>query len=249
MIIIEHSEYCSTVTLNRPAVHHALDRNMIEALDMALKEAKARSSTRVFILQANGRNFCAGADLRWMAEAGAQDPEDNYRDALFFATFLEHVAHFPKPTIALVQGHVVGGGCGLMACCDIVVGTDTADFCFPEVSIGLIPATIAPYVIQRIGYQHMRRYGMTAERMDSQTAQAIGLIDERVDAADLSSRGIAIATQIARNGPEALEQFKKLLYTLQPIAKHIPEETARFLAERRASTEASKRIGAILHRK
>ncbi|OGT48057.1 MAG: hypothetical protein A3F17_00415 [Gammaproteobacteria bacterium RIFCSPHIGHO2_12_FULL_41_15] len=239
----------TTLSLNRPDVHNAFNALMIHELSQALISIKKNGALRTLILTAKGQHFCAGADLRWMQEMANFDFEKNNADALTLANLLQQLAELSIPTIALVQGRVMGGGCGLAACCDFVIASEDTRFCFSEVKLGLIPATIAPYVLRRIGFNATRRYFLTAELIESDTAQQIHLIDEIVSHDILHSSGIKLADLLCQNGPQALVEVKKLLKNLAPIDPITLKSTAHHLATIRCSAEAKEGISAFLEKR
>ena len=156
----------ATVTLDRPDKHNAFDENVIAELTDTLEKVAGDKSVRAMILRSNGKNFSAGADLDWMKRMADYDHDGNIRDANALATMLHRLNYLPVPTIARVQGAAIGGGAGLVCCCDIAIADSKASFAFSEVKLGLIPATISPYVLQSIGAQAARRYFLTSERFD-----------------------------------------------------------------------------------
>lgn len=238
-----------TISLNRPKVHNAFNALMIRELIQALKQAESDTSIRVVLITASGHHFCSGADLQWMKAMADYDMAQNKSDALTLAHLLQQLANLSKPTIALVHGRVMGGGCGLAACCDLVIASQDTRFCFSEVKLGLIPATIAPYVIRRIGFNAARRYFITAELMGSDTAQTLQLVDQIVSDEILLSTGHALALQICQNGPQAIREIKKLLNIIVPIDNFMIESTANQLAEIRSSTEAKEGLEAFLQKR
>ncbi|MBW8882633.1 MAG: enoyl-CoA hydratase/isomerase family protein, partial [Asticcacaulis sp.] len=178
------------VTLNRPEVHNALNAAMIADLTEAFGRLGSDPAVRVVVLTGTGKNFSAGADLNWMQQAAAQGVEANHADSLALARMLYTIDSCPKPVVGLVNGAALGGGVGLVACCDIVVAQTNAQFGLTEVRIGLIPATISPYVTRKIGESQVRRYMLTAERFDAETARRIGLVHEIGDDADAIISGL-----------------------------------------------------------
>ena len=177
----------ATLTLNRPERHNAFDDAVIAELDAALAEVSADDSVRLLVLASEGKSFSAGADLAWMQRMAGYGEAENLADAGALAEMLRKLNDLPQPTIARVQGAAYGGAVGLVSCCDLAVGSSKARFCLSEVKIGLIPATISPYVIAAIGQRAARRYFMTAETIDAETAQALGLLSEVVGVDDLDS--------------------------------------------------------------
>ncbi|WP_040933427.1 enoyl-CoA hydratase-related protein [Coxiella burnetii] len=236
-----------TLTLNRPDKHNAFNEQVIFELKCALQQADKEENNRVIIIKAEGSNFCAGADLNWMKRMAEFTREENEADALAFADLLQLLSRLSKPTIALIQGRVMGGGVGLVACCDIAIAVKDAQFCFSEVKLGLVPATIAPYIIRSIGYSSARRYFLTAEVFNAVAAEKIGLIHQVInEKTELLSTGHHFAELIIENGPHALSIAKQLLNDLCPITENIVSQTADLLANIRTSPEAREGIQKFL---
>ena len=202
----------ATVTLNRPEAHNAFNAEVIERLSEVLGDLAGADGVRVVLLAAVGKSFSAGADLNWMKHAADFTQEENREDARALAEMLRRLNTLPKPTVALVQGAAFGGGVGLMAACDMVVAVRDAEFSLSEIKLGLIPATISPYVIAAIGERQARRYFLTGERFDAEEAQAIGLVHEVVeDGAALIAAGEHIVERLFTAAPGALAEAKDLV--------------------------------------
>jgi methylglutaconyl-CoA hydratase len=174
MLQIDTSSAIATVTLDRPDVRNAFNDELIALLAQAFRDLGGRDDVRCIVLAANGPAFCAGADLNWMKRMATYGREENLADAGALAGMLQAIYACPKPTIAKVQGDVYAGGMGLVAACDIAVSVDTANYCLSEVKLGLIPATISPYVIRAMGARAAHRYFLTAERFGAAEALRIG---------------------------------------------------------------------------
>ncbi len=233
------------VTLNRPEVHNALNAAMIADLKDAFGRLGSDTEARVIVLTGAGKNFSAGADLNWMQEAATQGFEANQQDAYKLARMLYTIDSCPKPVVALVNGAALGGGVGLVACCDIVVAQGTAQFGLTEVKIGLIPATISPYVTRKIGESQARRYMLTGERFDAETARRIGLVHEIGDDAD------TIISGLLANGPDAMADTKALIRDVAhaTVDEALLAMTAERIAARRASDEGREGIAAFLEKR
>lgn len=245
-----YEENTCLITFNRPEKHNAFDEQFILELKQALQKANHEETCRVIIINAEGSNFCAGADLNWMRRIARFTREENEADALTFSKLLQLVNHLSKPIIALVQGDIIGGGIGLIACCDVVVASNNAKFCFSEVKLGLAPATIAPYIIRAIGYSATRRYFLTAESFNALEAQKLGLLHHVVNQDKLLITGKNIARLITKNGPRALSQVKQLLNdVLYPINETVVSHTAALLATVRSSKEAQEKIQVFFKKK
>ena len=199
------------VTLNRPDVHNAFDDVLIAELTAALERLGTDRAVRAVALRAAGKSFSAGGDLNWMRRMAGYSPDENRRDAEGLAAMLGTLSHCAKPTLALVQGAVLGGGVGLVAACDIALAAEEATFCLSEVKLGLIPATIGPYVIAAVGERQARRYALTAERFDAMEAMRIGLVHEVVPGTTVYA-GPNVKHKIVNDGDDEL----KLMWTLMP---------------------------------
>lgn len=238
----------ATITLNRPDKHNALTLDMIELFLAELDALKRNEKLRFLVIRSTGENFCAGADVNWMKQGGTYSQEENLRDAKKLGKLLYQLYHFPFPTIALVQGKAIGGGVGLIACCDIAISTTRSEFSFMEVRLGLIPSVISPYIIGAIGQRQAKRYFLTAQSMDAMEARTLGLIHEAVDSTQLDMAATRLINQLLVAGPLALTHVKKLVrdvYDL-PITDEITDLTAERIAMIRASKEGQEGLSAFL---
>ena len=240
------------LTLAKPDVHNAFDDTVIRELSEALSEI-ASASPRVLVLQAQGKSFSAGADLNWMKKSATYSVEENRTDARALAGMLNQLNSFPCTTIASIQGAALGGGVGLVACCDIALASTTAVFGLTEVRLGLIPATISPFVLQAIGARQARRYFASAERFDSQTAQHIGLIHEVVAVDTLPDRTDELISQLLQSSPDAQLKARQLIDEVAPRSNNIDDklldDTANAIADARASIEGREGISAFLEKR
>ena len=209
------------------------------------------SSIRVVVLQANGKSFSAGADLNWMKRMADYSLEENQRDGFALAAMLEKLNSLNKPTIARVQGAAFGGAIGLIACCDIAVGTKLAKFCLSEVRIGLIPATISPYVIEAMGARVCRRYFQTAEVFSARRARRLGLLSECVTEDELNSTIDTLISQLLKNGPQAMARAKVLIRDVayQPVTDELMQDTSQRIADIRVSEEGQEGLQAFLQKR
>lgn len=241
----------ATLTLNRPDVHNAFDDHLIVALTARLRELDTDAGVRVVVLAANGKSFSAGADLNWMKRMAAYSEAENLRDAVALADLMHTLSAMSKPTIARVQGPAYGGGVGLVACCDIAVGTPAAAFSLSEVRLGLIPAVISPHVVAAIGERQARRYFLTAERFDAAQAQRIGLLHEVVEEAQLDAAVDALVAQLLKGGPKSQTAAKKLIeaVTNRPIDRALVEDTAERIARIRVTAEGREGVAAFLEKR
>nr|WP_314544988.1 enoyl-CoA hydratase/isomerase family protein [uncultured Massilia sp.] len=239
------------VTLNRPELRNAFNEQSIAELALAFDELGRHELVRAIVLQANGSAFCAGADLNWMKKMAGYSDSENRADAMLLADMLRTIYLCPKPVVARVQGDCYAGGMGLVAACDIAVGVDTASFCLSEVKLGLIPATISPYVIKAMGENAARRYFLTAERFDAREAHRIGFVHEVVAAAELDTKVAALAETLANNSPNAVKEAKKLVREIagQPVTEGLLEDTAGRIAAIRASLEGREGVASFLEKR
>jgi len=241
----------ATVTLNRPELRNAFNEHAIAELALAFDELGRDEMVRAIVLAANGPSFCAGADLNWMKKMAGYSHEENHDDALRLADMLRTIYLCPKPTVAKVQGDCYAGGMGLVAACDIVVAVDTAGFCLSEVKLGLIPATISPYVIKAMGEQAARRYFVTAERFDALEARRIGFAHEVVAADALDAMTAGIVKALVNNSPNAVKEAKTLVREI--VGKNVDDallaDTAGRIAAIRASLEGREGVASFLEKR
>jgi methylglutaconyl-CoA hydratase len=237
-----------TVTLNRPDVRNAFNDEVIAELTAVLVEIGKRDEVRCVVLAGNGPAFCAGADLNWMKRMATYTRDQNIEDASAMARMLEVLYRCPKPTIARVHGDVYAGGVGLVAACDIAVSVDTANYCLSEVKLGLIPATVSPYVIRAMGTRSAHRYFLTAERFSAAEALRVGLVHEVAKADELDAKLAAIAHALTQAGPEAVKACKKLLHDVagHEITAGLVRRTVEGIADMRASDEGREGVQSFL---
>jgi methylglutaconyl-CoA hydratase len=238
------------LTLSRPSVRNAFDATTISELTSVLSGLATEPQLRVLIIAAEGDTFCAGADFRWMSGQKDATLDANIEDAQHLFDMFHVLYTFPAPTIARVQGEAYGGGAGLVACCDFVVLAEEATLAFSEVRIGLIPATISPFVIRRIGEGRAREMFLSGARISAQRALEIGLANAVVSSSALDSEVERLADGLRRNGPHAMRETKKLLQNVpgQPLDE-VRTVTARWIAERRVSAEGQEGMAAFLERR
>ncbi|CAJ0727424.1 MULTISPECIES: enoyl-CoA hydratase/isomerase family protein [Ralstonia] len=238
----------TTLTLNRPDVRNAFNETVIAELTGAFRALAAEPSVRAIVLSGNGPAFCAGADLNWMKKMAGYSDDENRADALRLAEMLRAIYTCPKPVIARVQGDTYAGGVGLVAACDIVVAVDTANFCLSEAKLGLIPATISPYVIRALGEQASRRYFITAERFSAAEAHHLGLVHELVSADALDAKVADITAALVANSPNAVRESKRLVREVSGAAINdaLLADTAERIAAIRASEEGREGVQSFL---
>jgi methylglutaconyl-CoA hydratase len=249
--LTEHDHGIVEVHLNRPEIHNAFDDQMIAELTQTFKGLAEDESLRVVILSSEGRSFSAGADLNWMRRMADYSEEENYQDSMRLADCMHSIYSLPVPVIAQVQGAAFGGGVGLVACCDIAIASEHASFCLSEVKLGLIPAVISPYVIQAMGQRNSQRYFVTAEKFRAEQAQRLGLITDIVTADSLAEKVMELALLIATNGPEAVRRAKQLIRNVagQDITTQLRHDTAKAIAELRASEQGKEGVAAFLSKR
>ena len=248
---IERRGPAAWLWLNRPELRNALNGDLQDFLLKALKEIENEASIRVLVLAGRGQAFCAGGDLSRMEQAAKATRAKSKLEASRFAQLLYRMHTYPKPLIARVHGAAFAGGMGLVAACDLVVAAEEAEFCLPEVRIGLVAAMISPYIVRAMGEQQARRYVLTGERLAAREAQRIGFVHECVAAAELDARVEKVAAQLAQAGPQALARSKTLLAKVaqEPISPKLGAHTAAVLADVRAGTEAKEGIRSFLEKR
>jgi len=250
-VVLQIGEGIGRITLNRPDRHNAFDDVVIKELAKILDQVAVDPEVRVVVLGANGKNFSAGADLAWMKRTATYTVAENETDALVLAEMLSKLNTLPKPTVALVQGGAYGGGVGLVAACDMAIAADNAVFCLSEVKLGLIPSVISPYMLAAIGARAARRYFLTAERFNAAEAHRLGLVHEVVLADDLVAAGGRLTEYLLAAGPGTTGKAKQLIahVTGKPVDQELRMETARRIAEARASAEGQEGISAFFERR
>ena len=248
---IERAGKVATLWMNRPAVFNAFDEQLIDELAAACRELDADPGVRVVVLGGRGKHFSAGADLNWMKRAAQFSHDENLADARRFAGMLRTLAQMKKPTIARVQGAALGGGTGLTAACDMAVASTDAVFSTSEVKFGIIPSAISPYVLRAIGPRHALRYFQSGERISAERAQAIGLVGEVVESAELDACVAQLAEALLQGGPQAQKAAKELIAAVngRKIDDSVSEETAQRIARQRATDEARDGIAAFLDKR
>jgi methylglutaconyl-CoA hydratase len=227
------------VTLARPETRNAFDAALIAELAEAFVDV---GTARAVVLRGEGASFCAGADIEWMRASADLSVEENVADANALRRMLEAVDGCQAPVVAAVHGHALGGGVGLVACSDVVVAHEQTVFAFSEVKLGIVPAVISPFALRRIGEGAARRYFVTGERFDAETALRIGLVHEVTD--DVDAALDRVLGELRTAGPRAARHAKRLV-----LERPDGPETARRIAERRASAEGQEGLRAFLERR
>jgi methylglutaconyl-CoA hydratase len=239
------------VYLNRPEVRNAFNDVVITELTEAFTRLGADPALRVIVLGGHGKAFCAGADLNWMKAMAGYDWEQNRADAQRLAEMLWTVYNCPLPVVGRLQGDCYAGGMGLAAACDVLVACDGLHFCLSEARLGLLPATISPYVIRAMGEQQARRYFVTAERFSAVQAQAMGFVHACVPGEALDAAVDGIVEALVANDPAAVKACKRLVQDVagRAITPDLRAETARRIADIRASDEGREGVQAFLQRR
>jgi len=248
---IRYEGHRATITLTQPEVRNAFSDEVIAEITAAFTEVGARAEVRAVVLAAEGPAFCAGANLNWMRRMADYTREENVADAGKLAEMLRVIYECPKPTVARVQGDVYAGGMGLVAACDMAVAVDTAGFCLSEVKIGLIPATISPYVIRAMGARAAHRYFLTAERFDAAEALRIGFVHEVVAPDQLDARVDALVKALTAASPNAMRACKKLVLDVaeREINAGLIAATVEGIADIRASDEGREGVQSFLQKR
>lgn len=251
-VLVEISEQgVATVTLNTPEKHNAFDDDIIKQLTDIFNGISKREDISIMVLASNGKSFSAGADLAWMKRMAGYSYEDNLKDANALAQMLKALNFLPQTTIAKVQGAAFGGAVGLASCCDIVIASTKASFCLSEVKLGLIPATISPYVVDAIGLKASRRYFQTAERFFADKAQQLGLVDEIVEPEALTNKVNSMIATLLANGSQARRQAKKLSQDVafQAFDDALLADTSERIAKIRVSQEGQEGLSAFFEKR
>ncbi|KVC80001.1 enoyl-CoA hydratase/isomerase family protein [Burkholderia ubonensis] len=250
-IKVNEANRVATVMLARPDVRNAFNETMIAELTTAFEWLDAHAGVRAVVLAAEGTAFCAGADLNWMKKMAGYSDDENRADARKLARMLEAIHRCGKPVIARVHGDAYAGGVGLVAAADIAIAADGVKFCLSEARLGLIPATIAPYVVRAMGERAARRYFTTAEVFDGARATALGFVHEAVPADALDETVEQLAATLVANGPDAVQACKRLVADVagRPLDAALIEQTAEWIARTRAGAEAREGIAAFLEKR
>jgi len=248
---VDVREGVALVTLARPEVHNAFDDRSIAELTQALAALDADDAVRAVVLLGEGKSFCSGADLNWMRRMASYTRDENLADASALARMLKTLHSLSKPTIARVHGAAYAGGVGLVACCDIAFASQDATFALSEAKIGLIPATISPYVIAAIGARHARRYFLSAERFTAAEAFRIGLVHEIYPIDELDARINDFLGALLLCGPRAQVEAKLLIRAVaaRPIDDGVIADTAVRIARVRGSPEGKEGVAAFLEKR
>ena len=245
------SPHVAELWLNRPEVRNAFNDGVIAELTTAFEKLGSDPQLRAVVLGGRGKVFCAGADLSWMRAMAGYSWDQNQADAAGLAQMLWTIYRCPVPVVGRIQGDCYAGGVGLAAVCDVLVAAEGVHFCLSEARLGLLPATIAPYVVKALGEQASRRYFTTAERFSAQQAHALGFVHEVVAADALDVRVAEIVAALVANGPAAVRACKQLVQDVagRPIDTGLRDDTARRIADIRSSAEGRDGVQAFLDKR
>jgi len=248
---VQRNGHVARVYLNRPDVRNAFNEGVIAELTQTFAGLGADASLRCIVLGGHGKAFCAGADLNWMRAMAGYSWDENRADAQALADMLWTIYSCPVPVIGRIHGDCYAGGVGLASVCDVLVASDAATFCLSEARLGLLPATISPYVIRAMGEQAARRYFITAERFSAAQAQAMGFVHELTTADTLDAKVAELVGALVANGPMAVRACKKLVQDVAGAAidPALRADTARRIADVRASAEGKEGVQSFLQKR
>ncbi len=246
MVETLYREQVYEVILNRPEKHNAFDAEMIGRITQAVHDVP--SEARLVLFRGNGKSFCAGADINYMSQQANFTDDENREDARRLAHMFDMIYELPQPTVAFAHGNIFGGGLGILAACDIALATSDARFCFSEVRLGIIPAIISPYVLRKVGTGFAKRYFLTAEIFDAETARAAGLIAAHFPAAQADHDCRRLCDTLISQGLQAQKSIKKVLHAYENFEPFSRDQLVHELAKLRASDEARMRMASFLER-
>ena len=241
----------ATITLNRTAKHNAFDACTIDLLIHRLDYLALRTDVRCLVLKSNGKHFSSGADLNWMQSMADSTRQDNFVDAQNLARLMETLDSFPQPTIAVVQGSAYGGALGLICCSDIAIASQCANFCLSEVKLGLVPATIAPYVMRAMGNRQARRYILSGEVISAEDAERFGIVHEVKEAKQLENAVDSVIKTLLLNSPDAMRKAKTLCHQCHqnPIDQQLIHYTSKLIADIWVSPQGQDGLQAFLEKR
>ena len=239
------------ITLNNPEKQNAFDDEIILDLINILSEIEQSADLRLVVLSSNGKNFSAGADLNWMKRMSNSDYAANMRDASALTTMLQKLNNLAQPTLVIIRGAVFGGGVGLVSCCDIAIASNESIFSLSEVKVGLVPATIGPYVIRAIGERNARRFFTSGERFGAEVAKNINLVHEVIEESELEAKAEFYKNLFRKNGPKAVLAAKKIVADIsnKEIDISVINHTCKVISELRMSDEGKEGVSAFLEKR
>ena len=250
MLTITHDGPIATVMLNRPELHNAFNAELIIELTQCFDQLAHDQRVRAVVLAGAGASFCAGGDVNWMRSSLDLTRDENIADAQRLAAMFDAINSLPKPVIGRINGAAVGGGAGLVACCDIAIAVDGAKFGFSEVKLGIIPAVIARYVVPKIGASHARALFVSGRRFGAVHAQQIGLVHEVVPADQLDAAVKRAVSEVLTSGPEAVGRVKQLIHAAISLPHGEWERyTVHAIADARTSDEGQEGLRAFLEKR
>ncbi|MEX0901867.1 MAG: enoyl-CoA hydratase-related protein [Pseudohongiellaceae bacterium] len=242
---LSHAGICR-LSLNRPEKHNAFHPEMMQEIINALHQLQHDEQVRVLVLTGNGKSFSSGADLNYMKSMVKFDHAENVGDARRLASLLQSLNEFSRPVISAVNGNAFAGAIGLIACSDIIVAASDAAFCISETRLGIAPAVISPYVVNRIGIHYARRYFLTAEVFNAETARQMNLVHEVVAPGDLLATAYGHAAQLLNNSPDAISATKRLIHRISPAGnRELADFTCELIARLRAGDEGQQGLAAF----
>lgn len=246
MLELKIDKKVATLTLNRPEIHNAFNAELITEITKTLEDLKTKD-VKVLVLTGAGKSFCAGADLNWMSSMKTWSEEENFQDSKKMAKMFRTLNTMPMPVIARVNGPALGGGSGLVACCDYVIAVETAMFGFTEARLGLLPAVISPFVIAKIGESHARAWFLSGERFSATQAQKMNLIHEIAPLDDLDEKLERVVMSFLQAGPQAAREAKELIFRVR-VAQEVEDETCRKISKIRIGAEGQEGMRALLEK-
>jgi methylglutaconyl-CoA hydratase len=246
MLELRIDKKVATLTLNRPEIHNAFNAELITEITKTLEDLKTKD-VRVLVLTGAGKSFCAGADLNWMSSMKTWSEEENFQDSKKMAKMFRLLNTMPMPVIAKVNGPALGGGSGLVACCDYVIAVETAMFGFTEARLGLLPAVISPFVMAKIGESHARAWFLSGERFTAAQAQKMNLIHEITPLDDLDEKLERVVMSFLQAGPQAAREAKELIFRVR-VAQEVEDETCRKISKIRIGAEGQEGMRALLEK-
>ncbi len=251
VIEVEKKRNGVVLRLNRPEKRNALNEEMVMRLVFLLKEIEDDKNVRYVVIRGNGKSFCAGADIEWMSQSAQNSKKENYTDAKLLASCFHAIYNYTKPTVAVVHGSAFGGGIGLLAACDIAICTDETVFSFSEVKLGIIPATISPFVLRRTGEYYAKEYMLTGRKFDGKEAQHIRLVNKCLPVEDLEIYRDQLTDEFNTAAPESVKACKRLINKVANIfsQEEMIEETSKIIAEIRTTDEAIEGFSSFLDKR